>query len=132
MPQLSFQFKFLRLLFSGIFFVFPKKISGAKNLPNTGPCIIASNHTSFLDGFLVTLYLSKITGAYIHFLTKDKYYENPLFNFLLAISESIKVVMKDPVQSFFSALKYLERGQIVGIFPESTRRGDGKIQEWKN
>jgi len=119
-------------LFSVLFSIFPKKITGAENLKITAPYIIAANHASILDGFLVTLYLSKITGTYIHFLTKDKYFENPLFKVLLGISEGIKVAMKDPVRSFFSALKYLERGQIVGIFPESTRSIDGKIQKGKN
>ncbi len=99
---------------------------------NVRPCIITPNHSSIFDSVLLSLYLSKITDTYIHFLAKEKYYKNPLFNFLLHLTQSIKLVAKDPVPAFFSSLKYLERGEIVGIFPEGTRSYDGKIQKGLN
>src|SRR3989339_451242 len=125
-------FRLIRRLFLILFSLYPKKIEGMNNLPKHGPAIFACNHSSLLDGFLLVVYLSRAGNTYIHFMTKDKYFDNPLANFLLKTSEAIKVTLSDPKASFFGALKLLEKGQLVGIFPEGTRSHDGRIQRGKS
>jgi len=124
-------FKFTRYLFNLAFSLFPKKLNGKENLPESGSFIIAANHSSVLDGFLIELYISRFTNSCIHFIAKEKYYNNPLSSFILETSGAIKLESKEPAIAFLLAQKLLENGEIVGIFPEGTRSYDGKLKQAK-
>ena len=53
--------------------VFRPQVSGAENVPATGPAILASNHLSFSDSFFLPL----VVPRPITFLAKSDYFTGP-------------------------------------------------------
>src|SRR3954467_7890425 len=49
---------------------FRPEVTGAGNVPRTGPVILAANHLSFLDSFLIPL----VTPRRVSFLAKQEYF----------------------------------------------------------
>ena len=90
---------------------------GAKRrLPKN--CILVSNHKSLLD---FVLYLVVFPFRTIHFLIAEVLYnKSSFFTFLLNSWGGIKVERDDRDFSFVSeAIEVLDKGGIVGVFPEA-------------
>jgi 1-acyl-sn-glycerol-3-phosphate acyltransferase len=128
----SLKFKLIRFVCLILFFPFVRKIRGEKNLPLDKPFIIASNHTSFIDGLLLTTYLSRPLKKNIHYLSVSIHYRNPLFRLLMETAKNIKVELGGEAKALFVAVKYLKDGKIIGLFPEGERSYDGKIKKGKS
>jgi 1-acyl-sn-glycerol-3-phosphate acyltransferase len=126
---LSLAFKLIRFLCLFIFFPFLRKIRGLENLPKDKAFIVASNHTAIFEGLLLTVYLTRPIGKHLHFISKAKYYSNPLFRFLMETAQNIKLEESVKARSLFAAIEYLKHREIIGIFPEATRSPDGKIRK---
>jgi len=122
-------FKLWRIFFSIFFAPCMKKISGCKNLPRGRGFVIASNHLSIIDGLLLTVYLTKPLDRNIHYLISPTYYANFFYRHLFETAKDIKLEPKKEAKSTYAALRYLEKGSIIGIFPEGIRSRDGKIQK---
>jgi len=128
---LSIQFRLYRFICLIIFFFLVRKIRGLENLPKDKAFILASNHAALFDGLLLTTYLSKPIKRHLHYISKAKYYKNPLFRLLMETAENIKMEERQESKALLIAIDYLRRGENVAIFPEGTRSHDGKIQKGK-
>lgn len=126
---LSIKFKLIRSLCLIIFFPFIRKIRGLENLPKDKGFVVASNHSAIFDGLLLTVYLSRPVNRNIHYISKAKYYANPLFRFLMGTAENIKLEEREKAKALLAAIQYLKEGEIAAIFPEGTRSYDGKIKK---
>lgn len=129
---LSIKFRIIRMLFFITTLPFIRKIRGFDNLPKDGPFIVAANHSSLLDPIILAIYLTWPLKRYVHFLSNYIVYDHPIAGFIVRIAKGIKVEQKAEAKSLFIALKDLQKGEIIGIFPEGTRSPDGKIQKGKN
>ena len=112
------------------------KVIGLDNIPKDRPFIIAANHSSYLDDFsmppLVILYLNKK----LHMYCNDRFYKNKFFAAFLNWAKCIPISIqtknkKVNKRAFKLALKYLKKGEPVGIFPEGGISIDGKLKEAK-
>lgn len=93
---------------------------GAWRMPASGPVILAVNHSHNIDGPL----LMGTAPRPVHFLIKQEAFVGPLGSFLGAIGQvSVDRHAADRT-AMTKALGVLERGGVLGIFPEGTR-GDG-------
>lgn len=97
------------------YIVFLPKVKGIENIPKKGGAVLAGNHRSNLDCFLVIL----STGRCVHFLAKAELFKLSFFNWFFKNSGLIPVYRngKDK-KAFESAVDCLEKGELVGIFPE--------------
>lgn len=96
------------------------RVLGAWRVPATGPVILAGNHSHNIDGPL----LMGTAPRPVHFLIKKEAFVGPLGTFLRAIGQlSVDRHAADRA-AMTHALGVLERGGVLGIFPEGTR-GDG-------
>lgn len=87
-------------------------------------CIIAANHTSFLDPPLVGISIPYP----IHFLAKDALFHSRFFNWLITSLNAIPLTKRVDHQAFKRLCSQNQGGLTVVIFPEGTRTLDGNIE----
>lgn len=97
--------------------IFHPHIIGKENIPKEGKIILAGNHTNILDCLL----LISSTKRTVHFLAKYELLKPP-FGFIFKNMGIIPVnrKAKQNKEAYNEAIKYLEDGKVIGIFPEST------------
>ncbi|MFD6028306.1 lysophospholipid acyltransferase family protein [Streptomyces griseoluteus] len=115
--------------------VFRPRIEGLDHVPDSGAAIIAGNHLSFSDHFLMPAILRRR----ITFLAKAEYFTGPglkgrLTAFFFRSAGQIPVDRsgKEAGQAAVrEGLKVLDRGELLGIYPEGTRSHDGRLYKGK-
>jgi 1-acyl-sn-glycerol-3-phosphate acyltransferase len=115
---------FLRLLAQA-------KVTGAENVPATGPAIIASNHLSVID----SIYLPLMVARPVSFAAKSEYFTGTRLRDRLvgAYLRSTNQISTDrtggrAAQAMLdAALTHLNSGELFGIYPEGTRSPDGRL-----
>ena len=113
--------------------LFRPKVTGLRNVPHTGPVIIASNHLSFSDSVFMPL----VVPRKVTFLAKSEYFTSPgLKGFIKKIT--FIALGQVPVDrsggrrseaAILTGLKLLAEGDCIGIYPEGTRSPDGKLDK---
>ncbi len=106
----------LRIIF---FLFFRVRTSGKENIPPEGPAILCSNHISWWDPPFLTV----VTPRPIHFMAKRELFDIPIFGPFLAslLAFPVKRGGGDR-RAVRQALGILEGDEVVGMFPEGTRR----------
>ena len=109
--------KFVFGIFAKIFFRL--KVEGEENLPKGGGFVLAANHASSLDPFIVAAAMP----FYIRWLVIYEYYDQGYFKPLLKWMRLIRVENNLPNEAFRALL----HGEVVGLFPEGRRTWSGKL-----
>jgi cytidylate kinase len=101
-----------------------------KSLPKTGPMIMAANHASSADPVLIGPFLNQVLGRPLNWLGKREIVEFGLTGWALRIA-GIHPVDRDAadLEAFRTAMRILEAGQVLAVFPEGTRSRDGALQQ---
>jgi 1-acyl-sn-glycerol-3-phosphate acyltransferase len=124
-----FLYKTLILIFTPFIRIFwLRKVQGIESLPKNGPYIIAANHQSWLDPFLVA---ASLPDRRLYFLVGEFVYKNRLAAILMNHLGNIKVDrhQKNQVNVYLGAEKVLKSGGILVLFPEGRLTRDGKLQK---
>lgn len=93
---------------------------GAANLPD-GPCIVAANHSSFLDGPLLALAYANAKKKPLHMIAYAEPFRHWLMGWILRCGKAIPFERGQKGSQFTmlcQALGWLARDEAVGIFPE--------------
>jgi 1-acyl-sn-glycerol-3-phosphate acyltransferase len=115
--------------------LFRAKIIGRSNVPKSGPVILASNHLSFIDSVVITLFAPRP----VSFLAKDSYFtgkglkgffSRTFFRAIGAIPVT-RGVGQAAQDALDSGLKLLQEGEAFAIYPEGTRSRDGRLYRGK-
>jgi 1-acyl-sn-glycerol-3-phosphate acyltransferase len=95
---------------------FDFRVSGLEHVPERGPYIVAANHANYLDGVVLGAALPRK----ISFLVMPRVYRaTPLHPYFHDHVGSIPVSLARPDPGAIRrALRILEQGGVVGIFPE--------------
>ncbi|MBY8883281.1 1-acyl-sn-glycerol-3-phosphate acyltransferase [Streptomyces sp. PTM05] len=111
--------------------LFRPRIEGLEHVPEEGAAIVAGNHLSFSDHFLMPAILPRR----ITFLAKQEYFTGPGLKGAL-IAAFFRSAGQIPVDrtggkasqsAVEEALKVLRRGELMGVYPEGTRSHDGRL-----
>jgi len=105
---------------------FSLRVEGSHRVPRTGPVILAGNHQSFLDPWMVGLSLERRA----HYLARDSLFHVPILGGLISRYGALPVPREStaPRKSLEVCLEALGRGRALILFPEGTRSSDGKMQ----
>ncbi|KJY27660.1 MULTISPECIES: 1-acyl-sn-glycerol-3-phosphate acyltransferase [Streptomyces] len=115
--------------------LFRPRIEGLENIPDEGAAIVAGNHLSFSDHFLMPAILRRR----ITFLAKAEYFTGPGLKgrltaafFRSAGQIPVDRSGKDAGQAALrEGLGVLAKGELLGIYPEGTRSHDGRLYKGK-
>jgi len=111
--------------------VYRPVIEGRENIPRTGPLLLASNHLSFIDSFVIPL----VTPRRVVFLAKSEYFTGVgirglwvrwLFTAMGAVPVQ-RGTLGAAQEGLDAALEVLQEGLAFGIYPEGTRSRDGRL-----
>lgn len=107
--------------------LFAVEFHGVENVPERGAVIIAGNHPSYLDPVLVMLPVKRK----IRFMAWDALFKVPVLGQLIRAFGSFPVdIRKGKGESAFrEAVKVLDSGDALGIFPEGQRSEQGPMGE---
>jgi len=113
-------------LLANIFWKF--RVFGLENLPREGGVLLASNHQSVLDPVLVAMVLPRE----MHFMARRTLFRNPVFRAIIVRYNAFAIERDTAdVKGVKIAIARLEAGNILLVFPEGTRTGDGSIGRMK-
>lgn len=107
------------------------EITGADNIPSTGPVILASSHQAVMDSFYVPLMIPR----QVTFPAKSEYFTAPgvvgrvqKFFFTAVGQIPVDRTSTDAGDATLKAARtVLDRGDVFGIYPEGTRSPDGRL-----
>ena len=103
------------------------RVFGREHVPRSGPLILAANHRSMLDIPLLVL----ASPRRVHFMAKSVIFRGPIstrfFQGLGGFRVRREIV---DVRAMDVALAILERGDVLGIYPEGTRSRTGEMKEF--
>jgi len=111
------------------------EVQGLERLPERGPFIIAANHQSYTDPPQIAFPLIVRRNVKIWFLTTEHVWRG-FQRFggtgVLRWLGMIPILDAKKGDSLRPALEVLERGGIIGIFPEGMRNMERRNPEWQN
>lgn len=111
--------------------VFRPWVVGLDNIPTKGPAIIAGNHLSVIDSFLMPIMVERR----IYFLAKSDYFNGKglkgrLMRWFFLGTGQLPMDRSGgqaSSNSLSGGLDVLQQGHLLGIYPEGTRSPDGKL-----
>jgi len=105
---------------------FDLRVEGLERLPASGPYLVAANHHNYLDGVVLAAALPEPIG----FLVMPRVWRaTPLHPWLHRRLGSIPLEVERPdVGALRRALRALEDGRVVGIFPEGPFSVCGRLE----
>lgn len=101
-------------------------VEGRKHVPKKGPAILASNHLSFLDHFI----LGSAIRRQIFYISKIQHFERPIRRRLFSAWGVIPLKRgAGDKEAFDKSAEVLQKGNLFAIYPEGTRSLDGKLHK---
>ena len=118
------------------FFFKDVAVAGLARVPPSGPVLLCINHpNNLIDSLLV----GGVLPRKVHYLATAALFRNPLVARFLAACGAIPVYRKqdDPdrmdknADAFAACFRALERGDLIGIYPEGTTHSEDRVQRIK-
>ena len=111
------------------------KVEGLEYVPDSGPVILASNHLAVADSF----YLPLVVRRRITFLAKAEYFTGTgvkgwFTRWFYTAAGQVPIDRTDADSAkaaLNAAVRVLDGGKLLGMYPEGTRSPDGRLYKGK-
>ncbi len=108
--------------------LFRVEVRGAEHVPPTGAAMIVANHSSVLDPPIV----GAVAPRPLHFMAKAELFSIPLLGRLIRAVNARPVRREGAdARALREALRILESGHALLVFPEGTRGAEGVLRGGK-
>lgn len=107
------------------------QMGGTEHVPRKGGALLAFNHVSYID-FVLGGLAAQPSGRLVRFMAKREVFDHPVGGPVMRSMHHICVDRADGAASMDEALRYLQAGQVVGIFPEATISRSFEVKELKS
>lgn len=108
-----------------------RNVQDRKNLPNKLPFILAANHEGFLDAPALVMFILYHYNKPTYYLTKKymwRWWGGPVAGFMLGM---IPVHPGRKADALSEAVRMVNKGNIIGIFPEGGRNPQKDLRKGK-
>lgn len=93
------------------------------HIPNDKAVLLMGNHISWIDWILVQVGIERR----IRYLMERSIYEKPLIRPIMKLGEVIPISAKGAKEAFKHARERLQKGDIIGLFPEGSISHSGEV-----
>jgi 1-acyl-sn-glycerol-3-phosphate acyltransferase len=107
-------------------------VSGVENVPKSGGGVIAVNHTGYLDFTYAGLPAFLQGKRKVRFMAKKEVFDNKISGPIMRSLKHIPVDRGAGADSYRAAVEYLQRGELVGVYPEATISRSFEIKAFKS
>ena len=113
--------------------VYRLRTVGLEHIPEEGPVVVVCNHVSYMDALIVI----GCCRRPIRFVMDYQIFKIPVLSFVFRTAGAIPIAparenSRVLEQAYERVARYLEEGEVVGIFPEGRLTEDGEIGSFKN
>lgn len=105
-------------------------VEGLENVPRDGNGIVAANHISFIDSFFIPMAIPRR----VTYLAKAEYWDSWKTKWFFELVGQIPVRRDNAAKAraaLDAGMTVLNRGGLLGIYPEGTRSPDGCLYRGK-
>lgn len=103
---------------------------GLDNIPASGGAVIAINHTGYVD-FLPAALAATHRKRRMRFMIKAEMNEVKIVRWLIRHTGTIPVDRRAGTSAYGAAVASLQRGEIVGVYPEATISRSFELKSFK-
>lgn len=117
-------YRFLQLFLGLIYrILLPWRVSGLENVPQTGGCIVSSNHIHARDPFYISVHLPR----HVYYMAKAELFRiKPVAWFIRLVGAFPINRGQSDLNAIRTAMRILKEGHALGIFPQGTRSRDNE------
>lgn len=102
--------------------LYPVKVEGLENIPDEGGCVVCANHLSARDPFYIAI---RVRNRRLRFMAKLELFKfKPLAAFMRGLMAFPVDRGHNDLNAVRTALKLLNDGHVLGVFPQGTRSRD--------
>jgi 1-acyl-sn-glycerol-3-phosphate acyltransferase len=103
---------------------FHVRVAGRENIPAKGAALLVTNHQSMLDPWMIGIALHR----QIHFMARESLFKGGFGQYVLETTNAFPVRRgRADSTAVREAIRRLNCGYLLNLFPEATRTSDGSI-----
>ncbi len=106
-----------------------RAVGAVEAIPREGPVLLAANHASYLDPWLIG---AIVPWCVRYLITREWYDRSRLANAIFRAFGTLPVEVGDPEATTAEVCRSLAEGSAVGIFPEGRISANGRLQRFRN
>jgi 1-acyl-sn-glycerol-3-phosphate acyltransferase len=107
------------------------QMTGTEHIPRTGGALLALNHISYVD-FVLGGFAAQPSKRLVRFMAKRELFDHRWTGPVMRSLHHVSVDRADGIASYDEGVRYLQSGEIVGIFPEATISRSFLIKDLKS